>query len=185
MELVDRAGHAGLELPPRLGRGSGSPRRQAATDSGSSSSTVKPAHGAHVDLAPALVGGRAGEPEQLGGLDRAGEVGGQPAVGDPVEERDERLGLLAPELGQRRVGLALQAVLGVPGRLAVADEQQAVGHRDSFSNSSVRTALRRRGQVERGARPSERSRRSARSHARHSRVRLRTARFHGACESRP
>ena len=33
--------------------------------------------------------------------------------------------LLAPERGQRRIGLALQPVLGVPGRLAVADEQEA------------------------------------------------------------
>ena len=105
--------------------------------------------------------------------------------GMPSRNGTSACGLLAPELGQRRVGLALQAVLGVPGRLAVADEQQAVrSPRQCLEQLASARSLRRGGQVERGARPSGRRRGFARSQSRHSRVRLRTARFHGACDSR-
>ena len=160
-QLVGRRRHAGLELLPRLAPGSARRRCQAATDSGSSSSTVKPAHGPmSISRQRSSVGAPA-SPSSSAVCTRAREVGGEPRVGDAVEEGRERLGLLAPELGQRRVGLALQAMLGVPGRLAVADEQQAVDHGDSVSNSCVRTRLRRGGQVERGAPPSARSRGSA------------------------
>ena len=47
--------------------------------------------------------------------------------GTPSTHPGQRARLLAPALGQRRVELPLQALLGVPGGLAVADEDQAVG----------------------------------------------------------
>jgi len=80
---------------------------------------------ADVDLAPARVGRRAAEPERVRRLRRAREVGGERARREAVEERPQRGDLLAPERRQRRVGLALEPVLRVPGRLAVADQQQA------------------------------------------------------------
>ena len=49
-----------------------------------------------------------------------------PGTTEPVEHGREGERLLAPALGQRRVELALEPLLGVPGRLAVAHEDQAV-----------------------------------------------------------
>ena len=122
-------GHARLQLGERLRAGRGELAALPGGD-GLGVELVERVAGpvADVDLAPARVGRRSAEPERLRRLSRPRQVGGQRARRQPVEERKQRGRLLAAEGGQRRVGLALQAVLGVPGRLAVADQEKAGGH---------------------------------------------------------
>jgi hypothetical protein len=126
LQLVDRRGDARLELGERLGvRRRELPPLPGGDVTGIELVERAPRPVADVDLAPARVGRRAVEPERDRGLDRAREVGGQRARRQILEKRQQRGRLFEAERGQRRVGLPLQPVLGVPGRLAVADEQEA------------------------------------------------------------
>src|SRR5689334_5204273 len=86
---------------------------------------------AQVDLAQRRLGARGQadpEADDVGGLKSALQVarvmGREAAAGQP---RAQELGLAAAFGGKRRVELALDAVLAVPGRLAVPDEDKARG----------------------------------------------------------
>jgi hypothetical protein len=86
-----------------------------------------PAPRADVDLPPRRVEPLRRDAEQLGGLARPREVGADDALGRDREARDERrerARLRAAGVGEGRVELPLEPVLGVPGRLAVADEDE-------------------------------------------------------------
>src|SRR3954451_16322685 len=131
-ELVDGVGDPGGELIPGLAVGRGA--RAAAPVRQLVGLRIDlrrraPAPLADVDLPPAWVGPAGLEPEQRGGLPRAGEVGGDNPLArdlDPLDQRLELERLPPPGLGQWRVELTLQPVLGVPGGLAMAHEDEMV-----------------------------------------------------------
>ena len=125
-QLVDGRSDACLELGERLGVRRGELPPLPGGDVAGIELVERAARPvADVDLAPARIGRRAVDPERDRGLDRTREVGGQRARRQVLEVRPQRGGLLEAEWRQRRVGLSLEPVLGVPGRLAVADEEEA------------------------------------------------------------
>jgi len=64
------------------------------------------------------------------GLERALQVAGVEAGPDPPGQPPaEQLCLPPAFLGKRGIELALDSVLAIPGRLAVADQEQASGRR--------------------------------------------------------
>jgi hypothetical protein len=129
-QLVHRPGHARPEVLPRLaGRRLARPAAPVGQllPLGVDLRGHAAAPFADVDLAPALVEAARAQAQQLGGLARAAEVAAHDAlVRQAVEDRCEGERLLAPAVRERRVELALEALLGVPGGLPVADEDQAV-----------------------------------------------------------
>jgi hypothetical protein len=134
-ELLDRVADAGGEVVPGLAVGR---RPRPATPVGQlvrlgvdlSGGAAAPR--ADVDLPPARVDALRLEPQQRGGLPGAREIGDDHPLrsdAEPLDERPQLDSLRSPGVGQRRVELPLQAMLGVPGGLAVADEEEAVvGH---------------------------------------------------------
>jgi len=70
--------------------------------------------------------GACGDRDGFGGLERPFQVARVKACKSPAGKPEAKApGLLPAFLGKRRVELALDAPLAVPGRLAVADQQQA------------------------------------------------------------
>ena len=78
---------------------------------------------------------QAGQPgERRGGLQRAGQVGGEDRIGSEGGEAARGVfGLRLAGLVERYVGLALEAVLGVPGRLAVPPQHEPLGCAQRYS----------------------------------------------------
>ena len=83
-----------------------------------------PGPAAEVDLTPARVTRRVGVAEQRGGLARADQIARDDLL-ETGQKGAQRRGFGAPDIGERRVGLALQMATGVVGRLAVADQDKA------------------------------------------------------------
>ena len=168
--------------------GTSSPRCQAATSSGSSSSSVWPAQ------SPMSISRQ------------RGSVGAPPSPSSSavctarVRSEESRRAGMSSRNGSSAAACSRPSAesggsawpwsrcsafqVDSPWRTIRRREVTPTACQRTTSNSCVRTPLRRGGKVERGAEPSERSRGSARSQARQSRVRIRTARLHGACDSR-